>query len=87
MLASFLLAHGVAHLVGFVSSWKLATLAELPYKTTVFSGRVDVGDAGIRVVAACCGCSPPWLLCSPRSPWLPRQAGPCGSRLRVLSRP
>jgi hypothetical protein len=45
VLAFFLLAHGVAHLVGFVSSWKLATLAELPYKTTVFSGRVDVGDA------------------------------------------
>jgi hypothetical protein len=50
VLAFFLLAHGVAHLVGFVSSWKLATLAELPYKTTVFSGRVDVGDAGIRVM-------------------------------------
>ena len=46
-LAFLLVAHGVAHLVGFVSSWKLATLAELPYKTTVFSGRVDVGDAGI----------------------------------------
>jgi len=34
VLAFVLLAHGVAHLVGFVSSWKLATLAELPYKTT-----------------------------------------------------
>jgi hypothetical protein len=56
VLASFLLAHGVAHLVGFVSSWKLATLAELPYKTTVFSGRVDVGDAGIRVMGVL------WLL-------------------------
>ena len=56
VLAFFLLAHGVAHLVGFVSSWKLATLAELPYKTTVFSGRVDVGDAGIRVMGAL------WLL-------------------------
>lgn len=50
VLALFLLAHGVAHLVGFVSSWKLATLAELPYKTTVLSGRIDVGDAGIRVI-------------------------------------
>jgi len=56
VLASFLLAHGVAHLVGFVSSWKLATLAGLPYKTTVFSGRVDVGDGGIRVMGAL------WLL-------------------------
>jgi len=56
VLAFFLLAHGVAHLVGFVSSWKLATLAELPYKTTVFAGRVDVGDAGIRVMGVL------WLL-------------------------
>jgi hypothetical protein len=50
VLAFLLVAHGVAHLVGFVSSWKLATLAELPDKTAVFLGRVDVGDAGIRVM-------------------------------------
>lgn len=56
VLALLLVAHGVAHLVGFVSSWKLATLAELPYKTAVFSGRVDVGDAGIRVMGVL------WLL-------------------------
>lgn len=56
VLAGFLLVHGVAHLVGFVSSWKLATLAELPYRTTIFSGRVDVGDAGIRVMGVL------WLL-------------------------
>jgi hypothetical protein len=56
VLAFVLLAHGVAHLVGFVSSWKLATLAELPYKTTIFSGRVDVGDPGIRMMGVL------WLL-------------------------
>ena len=55
-LASLLAAHGVAHVVGFVSSWRLATLTELPYKTTIFSGRIDVGDAGIRMVGAL------WLL-------------------------
>jgi hypothetical protein len=55
-LAFLLVAHGVAHLVGFISSWQLATLAELPYRTAVFSGRVDVGDAGIRVIGAL------WLL-------------------------
>jgi hypothetical protein len=49
VLALFLLAHGVAHLVGFVSSFKLATLPELSHKTTIFSG-IDVGDAGIRVM-------------------------------------
>ena len=56
LLAFVLVAHGVAHLVGFVSSWKLATLAELPYKTTLFAGRLDVGDAGIRVIGVV------WLL-------------------------
>ena len=38
------------HLPGFVSSWKLATLVELPYKTTVLAGRVDVGDSGVRLL-------------------------------------
>ena len=56
VLAFVLVAHGIAHLVGFISSWKLAALAELPYKTTIFSGRLDMGDAGIRVVGVL------WLL-------------------------
>jgi hypothetical protein len=56
VLAVLLVAHGVAHLAGFVSSWKLATLAELPYKTAIFSGHLDVGDAGIRVMGVL------WLL-------------------------
>lgn len=56
VLAFLLVAHGVAHLVGFVSSWKLAILADLPYKTTVLSGRVDLGGAGIRVMGVL------WLL-------------------------
>jgi hypothetical protein len=50
ILAVVLGLHGVAHLVGFVSSWRLATLAELPYKTTILGGRVDAGDVGIRVI-------------------------------------
>ena len=28
----------------------LATLSELPYKTTLVAGRLDVGDAGIRLM-------------------------------------
>ena len=56
LLGFFLVAHGVAHLVGVVSSWKLATLAELPYKTTILAGRIDVGDGGIRVIGGL------WLL-------------------------
>lgn len=50
-IVGFLLAaHGIAHFPGFVSAWKLATLAELPYKTTVLAGRVDVGDTGVRLL-------------------------------------
>jgi len=40
----------VAHLVGFVVPWRLLESDETPYKTTLFAGRVDVGDLGIKVV-------------------------------------
>jgi hypothetical protein len=48
--------HGFAHLVGMVVSWQLAPLEGAIYKTTLLSGRVDVGDAGMRVMGAL------WLL-------------------------
>lgn len=50
VFALALAVHGVAHLVGFVSSWKLAVLPELPYKTTIFGGRLDIGDTGVRAI-------------------------------------
>jgi hypothetical protein len=50
VVAVALAAHGVAHLVGFVVPWRLMTLPEPAYKTTVLGDRVDLGDAGIRVV-------------------------------------
>jgi hypothetical protein len=50
VVAVVLVAHGVAHLVGFVVPWRLMTLPEMPYKTTLFAGRLDVGPDGIRVV-------------------------------------
>lgn len=52
----FLIAHGVAHLVGFVTYWKIASFEEMPYKTTLLSDRVDIGDVGIRIVGVL------WLL-------------------------
>lgn len=55
-LAVLMLLHGVAHLPGFVGSWRLAALEGMPYKTTLLAGRVDVGDVGIRVVGVV------WLL-------------------------
>lgn len=44
-----LLAHGVAHLVGFLVPWRLAIPPEMPYRTTVLGGAFDLGSVGIRV--------------------------------------
>lgn len=51
-LAVLLVVHAVAHLVGFTVPWGLTVLEEMPYRTTLLGGRVDVGDAGIRLVGA-----------------------------------
>ena len=55
-MAVLLLLHGVAHLPGFAVAWKLMHSPELPYRTTIFAGRVDLGDAGARLFGAA------WLL-------------------------
>lgn len=47
-LAIVMVLHGAAHLVGFAESWQLSMTETVPYKTTVLSGRVDLGTAGIR---------------------------------------
>jgi hypothetical protein len=48
--AIFLFLHGFAHLPGFIVPWRIAGLDEMPYKTTLLSGTVNVGDIGIRAV-------------------------------------
>lgn len=48
--AALFVLHGIAHLPGFAVAWRLTTTPELPYKTTLLGGRVDLGDAGIRVL-------------------------------------
>ena len=50
VLAVLMVLHGVAHLPGFVNEWRLANLEGIAYRTTILAGRVDLGDAGIRVV-------------------------------------
>lgn len=52
-LAVFLLLHGIAHLPGFAVAWRLSSPPELPYRTTLMAGIVDVGDTGIRVMGIC----------------------------------
>lgn len=49
-LAVFLLLHGFAHLPGFLVPWRFMTAEDMPYRTTILAGRVDLGDAGIRAV-------------------------------------
>lgn len=43
LLAAFLLAHGVAHIVGFLGAWA-------PTRTTVIGNRVDLGAGWIKLV-------------------------------------
>jgi hypothetical protein len=45
VLGIFLIAHGIAHLVGFVVSWRIGTLEGAVYKTTILGGMVDHPDA------------------------------------------
>jgi hypothetical protein len=55
-LGILMILHGIAHLPGFIGSWRLAPLEGLPYETTILMGRLDLGDAGIHVIGVC------WLL-------------------------
>ena len=45
-ISIFLFLHGIAHLVGFVVPWRIAKMDDMPYKTTLFSGKIDIGDIG-----------------------------------------
>jgi hypothetical protein len=48
-LALLILVHGIAHSAGFAVFWRLITVPELPYRTTVLRNRLDLGHRGIRV--------------------------------------
>jgi hypothetical protein len=48
--ALLLLAHGVAHLVGFFSAFRLSPAGKMSHVTTVFDGRIEVGERGIRAI-------------------------------------
>lgn len=57
VFAVWFVAHGVAHLPGFLVSWRFLSVPSLPYRTAVLANKVDVGFVGIRVVGVL------WLLC------------------------
>ena len=53
IVAVLLALHGVIHLIGFVTPWRIATLEGFAYRTTVFNGALDIGDIGVRVIGLC----------------------------------
>ena len=50
MAAVTLALHGVIHLIGFVSPWRIASVEGFAYRTTVLGGAQDVGDVGARLI-------------------------------------
>jgi hypothetical protein len=44
----FLILHGLVHLLWLVVSWQITEVDGLPYRTTLFSGRLDLGAGGMR---------------------------------------
>jgi hypothetical protein len=46
----YMFVHGIAHLVGFLISWKLVDDKDSPYKTTIVGDKIDLGDTGIRIM-------------------------------------
>jgi len=48
VFACLLLAHAFAHLVGFFGAFRLAK--QIPYKTTILDGSIDVGDIGVKLM-------------------------------------
>src|SRR5947199_17315 len=50
LLAGLLIAHGIAHVVGFVVPWKILTSKEMPYRTTILASSVDLGETGARLL-------------------------------------
>lgn len=49
-------AHGMAHLPGFLVPWRWLSSPDLPFKTTLLWGQLEVGEAGIRAIGVI------WLL-------------------------
>jgi hypothetical protein len=50
MAAALLALHGVIHLIGFVSPWRIAALEGFSYRTTVLGGAFDIGGDGARLI-------------------------------------
>jgi hypothetical protein len=50
LVAAWFLAHGLAHLPGFLVASQLRSFSELPFHTTILGDSVDVGVVGMRLI-------------------------------------
>ena len=50
LLALLMVAHGFAHLVGFVVAWEIRAFPDAPFHTTILNNSLDVGLLGTRIV-------------------------------------
>jgi hypothetical protein len=48
----YVLVHGLIHLIGVVAFWQIVEIKDIPYKTTVLNGRIDIGENGTRILGA-----------------------------------
>src|SRR5262245_14362174 len=79
VLAIWFLAHGLAHLPGFIVAWQLRAFPSLPFHTTVLADSIDIGKFGMRVLGLA------WLSVPLRLPfwlWL-RWLSPDGGKIQL----
>jgi hypothetical protein len=50
LIAALLVAHGIAHTVGFAVPWRLVRAPDLQSPTAVLGGAIDLGDDGARLL-------------------------------------
>lgn len=50
LFALLLIAHGIAHLVGFAVPFGLVATPDVSERTTVLNGALDVGETGAKVI-------------------------------------
>ncbi|MEJ2052915.1 MAG: hypothetical protein P8X42_03255 [Calditrichaceae bacterium] len=48
-LSIFLFIHGISHVVGFLIPWQIVKSDEMPYKTSLFFDKIDLGSNGIKI--------------------------------------
>lgn len=41
--------HGLAHMPGVLSSWRLKEFPDVPYSTTLFRGGLEIGESGRKI--------------------------------------